>query len=79
MDIRASFVADKEAANWCSRPADVIKPGGVVIRVESGQLLYAIDADSRRIFGWSVGGDGSLAPVGSWAGLPATVAGLAAA
>ena len=43
-----------------------------------GRFLYAIDADSRRIFGWSVGGDGSLAPVGSWAGLPATVAGLAA-
>ena len=44
-----------------------------------GRFLYAIDADSRRIFGWSVGGDGSLASVGSWAGLPATVAGLAAA
>jgi 6-phosphogluconolactonase len=43
-----------------------------------GRFLYAIDADSRRIFGWSVGDGGSLAPVGSWAGLPATVAGLAA-
>lgn len=43
-----------------------------------GRFLYAIDADSRRIFGWAVGDEGSLAPVGSWDGLPATVAGLAA-
>ena len=43
-----------------------------------GRFLYAIDADSRRIFGWSVGADGSLAPVGSWTGVPATVAGLSA-
>jgi 6-phosphogluconolactonase (cycloisomerase 2 family) len=43
-----------------------------------GRFLYAIDADARRIFGWSVGRDGSLAAVGSWAGVPATVAGLAA-
>ncbi len=43
-----------------------------------GRFLYAIDADSGRIFGWAVGADGSLAPVGSWAGVPATVAGLAA-
>ena len=43
-----------------------------------GRFLYAIDADSRRIFGWSVGDGGALAPVGSWEGLPATVAGLAA-
>jgi 6-phosphogluconolactonase len=42
------------------------------------RFLYAIDADARRIFGWAVGDDGSLAPVGSWDGLPATVAGLAA-
>jgi 6-phosphogluconolactonase (cycloisomerase 2 family) len=44
-----------------------------------GRFLYAIDADSQRIFGWAVGADGALAPVGSWDGLPATVAGLAAA
>jgi 6-phosphogluconolactonase (cycloisomerase 2 family) len=43
-----------------------------------GKYLYAIDADSRRIFGWSVGPEGSLAPVGSWEGIPATVAGIAA-
>jgi 6-phosphogluconolactonase (cycloisomerase 2 family) len=43
-----------------------------------GRFLYAIDADSRRVFGWAVGEDGSLALIGSWDGLPATVAGLAA-
>jgi 6-phosphogluconolactonase len=44
-----------------------------------GRFLYAIDADSQRIFGWAVGADGSLSAVGSWDGVPATVAGLAAA
>jgi 6-phosphogluconolactonase len=43
-----------------------------------GRFLYAIDADGGRIYGWSVGAEGSLEPVGSWEGLPATVAGLAA-
>jgi len=43
-----------------------------------GRFLYAVDADSRRIFGWSVGEGGSLSPLGSWDGLPETVAGLAA-
>jgi 6-phosphogluconolactonase len=43
-----------------------------------GRYLYAVDADSRRVFGWEVGDDGSLDPIGSWDGLPATVAGLAA-
>ena len=43
-----------------------------------GRFLYAIDADAGRVFGWSVAGDGSLAPVGSWEGIPASVAGLAA-
>jgi 6-phosphogluconolactonase (cycloisomerase 2 family) len=43
-----------------------------------GRFLYAVDADARRIFGWVVGDDGSLAQIGSWDGLPATVAGLAA-
>jgi 6-phosphogluconolactonase len=44
-----------------------------------GTFLYAVDADARRIFGFSVGEDGALDAVGSWDGLPATVAGLAAA
>jgi 6-phosphogluconolactonase len=43
-----------------------------------GRFLYAIDADSGRVIGWAVGEHGALAPIGSWAGLPATVAGLAA-
>lgn len=43
-----------------------------------GRFLYAIDADSRRVFGWSVGEGGALSRIGSWTGLPATVAGLAA-
>ena len=43
-----------------------------------GRYLYAIDADSGSIFGWGVAEDGRLSPVGSWDGLPLTVAGLAA-
>ncbi|MDQ3897929.1 MAG: lactonase family protein [Actinomycetota bacterium] len=42
-----------------------------------GRHLYAIDADSGSVFGWQVGEDGALAAVGSWDGLPLTVAGLA--
>jgi 6-phosphogluconolactonase len=41
------------------------------------RFLYAIDADAGRIFGWSVE-DGQLTPIGSWDGIPATVAGIAA-
>ena len=43
-----------------------------------GRFLYAIDADGGRIYGWSVGAEGSLEPVGSWDGMPETMAGLAA-
>jgi 6-phosphogluconolactonase (cycloisomerase 2 family) len=43
-----------------------------------GRFLYAVDADGRRIFGWAVGASGELDPLGSWEGVPATVAGLAA-
>jgi 6-phosphogluconolactonase len=43
-----------------------------------GRFLYAIDADGGRIYGWSVDTEGSLGPLGSWDGVPATVAGLAA-
>jgi 6-phosphogluconolactonase len=42
-----------------------------------GRFLYAIDADAGRIFGWSVE-SGTLSPIGSWDGISATVAGLAA-
>ena len=43
-----------------------------------GRFLYAIDADSGRVFGWAIGAASSLSPIGSWPGLPATAAGLAA-
>ena len=45
---------------------------------DDGQFLYVIDADAGRLYGWSVDAGGALEPVGSWDGLPATVAGLAA-
>jgi 6-phosphogluconolactonase len=45
---------------------------------DDGRFLYVIDADGGRIYGWSVGAAGALEPVGSWDGVPATVAGLAA-
>jgi 6-phosphogluconolactonase len=42
-----------------------------------GRFLYAIDADGGRVFGWRVHA-GALTHVGSWNGLPTTIAGLAA-
>jgi 6-phosphogluconolactonase len=42
-----------------------------------GRFLYAIDADHERVYGWAVGSDGALSPVGDWGGVPKTVAGLA--
>ena len=47
-------------------------------RSGDGRSFYALDADARRIFGWSVDDAGALTPTGSTDGLPATVAGLAA-
>jgi 6-phosphogluconolactonase (cycloisomerase 2 family) len=43
-----------------------------------GEYLYALHADTGRVFGWKVGTDGELAAVGSANGLPLTAAGLAA-
>jgi 6-phosphogluconolactonase len=43
-----------------------------------GRFLYAIDTDGGRVYGWSVDADGTLELIGSWGGLPETVAGLAA-
>ncbi len=43
-----------------------------------GRYLYAIDADEQKVYGWTVGQDGRLAPVGAFEGVPETVAGLAA-
>ena len=43
-----------------------------------GQYLYALHADTGRVFGWKVGADGTLDALGSANGLPLTAAGLAA-
>ena len=43
-----------------------------------GRHLYAIDADAEKIYGWTVEENGQLTSVGAFAGVPATVAGLAA-
>ena len=45
---------------------------------DDGAFLYAIDADQGRIVGWSVDAAGHLSMLGSWGGVPTTVAGLAA-
>jgi len=45
---------------------------------DDGAFLYAIDADQGRIVGWSVDAQGRLSMLGSWGGVPTTVAGLAA-
>ena len=44
----------------------------------SDEYLYALHADTGQVFGWQVGADGKLAPLGSANGLPLTAAGLAA-
>lgn len=43
-----------------------------------GQYLYALHADTGRVYGWKVGAGGKLAAIGSANGLPLTAAGLAA-
>jgi 6-phosphogluconolactonase len=43
-----------------------------------GRYLYAIDADAKNVFGWTIGDDGGLTAVGAYEGVPETVAGLAA-
>jgi 6-phosphogluconolactonase len=43
-----------------------------------GRYLYAIDADAGKVFAWTVGEGGDLASIGSFEGVPDTVAGLAA-
>jgi 6-phosphogluconolactonase len=45
---------------------------------DDGRFLYAVHADSGRVFGWAVESGGWLDPLGSWEGLPTTAAGLAA-
>ena len=43
-----------------------------------GRYLYALHADAREVYAWEVGDGGTLRPLGSANGLPATAAGLAA-
>jgi len=43
-----------------------------------GRFLYALHADTGRVFGWEVGADGKLSGLGAANGLPLTAAGLAA-
>jgi 6-phosphogluconolactonase len=43
-----------------------------------GRYLYAIDADARKVFGWTIANDGELVSIGAFEGIPETVAGLAA-
>jgi 6-phosphogluconolactonase (cycloisomerase 2 family) len=43
-----------------------------------GRYLYALHADAREVFAWEIGEGGTLRPLGSANGLPATAAGLAA-
>jgi hypothetical protein len=43
-----------------------------------GRYLYAIDPDAQKLYVWAVGKDGQLTPVGTFGGMPDTVAGLAA-
>ena len=45
---------------------------------DDGRYLYAIHADTQKLFGWAVGQGGQLTPVGKFGGVPDTVAGLAA-
>jgi len=47
-------------------------------RTADGGFLYALDADARQVFRWSIERDGRLVPAGAVDGLPATAAGLAA-
>jgi 6-phosphogluconolactonase len=42
-------------------------------------FLYALDADSGQIYGWSVDAEGALTTIGSWSGLPLTAGVLAVA
>jgi len=45
---------------------------------DDGRYLYAIDIASQRVHAWQVQKDGDLDPVGTFEGLPPTVAALAA-
>ena len=81
--ISSYAIGDDGSIELAARTAAATVEGEKGIRDEAaspdGRFLYALDADARRVFGWRVGDDGSLAPLGSADGLPATAAGLAVA
>jgi 6-phosphogluconolactonase len=81
--ISSYAVADDGALTLRDAVAGSTRLGEKGVRDEAitrdGRYLYAIDADARRIFGWEIGGDGELVAIGAFGGVPATVAGLAAA
>jgi 6-phosphogluconolactonase len=58
------------AVDGASGPRDLDLSG-------DGRFLYAIDADSQQLVGWSVDEAGALTRIGSWPGLPMAVAGIA--
>ena len=72
---RGALVLDDAAAGITEDGRPGLRDEGLTA---DGRYLYAIDADSGSVFGWAVDGDGSLSAIGSWGGLPATIAGLAA-
>ena len=57
-------------------------PGELSVRdhdfSENGRFLYAIDIKSRKVHAWRLKANGRLEEIGAFAGLPATVAGMAA-
>jgi 6-phosphogluconolactonase len=70
-----SLVLDDATAGTAVEGATGLRDEDVSV---DGRFLYAIDADGHHIYGWGIGGEGSLTPVGDWTGVPPTVAGLAA-
>jgi 6-phosphogluconolactonase len=75
-------IADDGALTLLDATAGTAVDGASGLRDEDlsddGRFLYAIDADGARVYGWSIAADGTLSPLGSWDGVPATVAGIAA-
>ena len=57
---------------------DRFVPDALLALPGRGRYLYAIHPDAQKLFGWAVGHDGQLTPVGEFDGVPDTVAGLAA-
>jgi hypothetical protein len=45
---------------------------------ELASICVFCGPDAQKVFGWTVADDGELVPIGAFAGVPATVAGLAA-